>query len=158
MPRAPKPPKVTRAEVAAAFGALGKGNKLSPKKNFKATAAIRDLYPGLTESAASSVGHHLHRAAKYDNTLTLTTLMENLEGALPKLEWRPPAGAEKGGACATPRVKQRAKENDDVEDEGGGCETPCAKPRAKKKTQAKDNGPPPDLGARHLTMTNALAA
>ena len=80
MPRAPKAPKVTRGEVNAAFGALGPGNRLSPPKCFKATGAIRELYPALTESAASSVGHHLHRAAKYDNTLTLTTLMENLEG------------------------------------------------------------------------------
>ena len=89
MPRAPKAPKVTRGEVNAAFGSLGTGNKLSPRKSFKAVGALRELYPGLTEAAASSLGHHLHRAAKYDNTLTLTTLMENLEGALPRLEWRP---------------------------------------------------------------------
>ena len=52
----------------------------------------------MTESTASSVGHHLHRAAKYDGSLTLQTLMENLEEALPKLG-RPQAGAAKGGAC-----------------------------------------------------------
>ena len=147
----PRAGKVTRGEINAAFGALGKGNKMSPKKSFKATAAIRELYPGLTESAASSVAHHLHRAAKYDNTLTLPTLMENLEEALPKLGRLP-----EGGACAK-SSKQCAKGDDDGEDEGGGCEAPCPKPRAKKKAQPKNDGPPPDLGARHLSMTNALA-
>ena len=139
MPRAPKAPKVTRGEVNAAFGALGKGNKLSPKKSVKATAAIRELYPELTESAASSVGHHLHRAAKYDNTLTLPTLMENLEEALPKIERRPPPGAEKGGACAKPCAKPCAEEDDGGEDEGAAAKphAPNRAPRRRRRPRTR---------------------
>ena len=77
--------RVTLSDVVAALGALGPGKRLPPRKAMKAAQALRDMHPGLTEAAASSLAQHCARAAAEDPGLSFDEIHENLLDAFPQL-------------------------------------------------------------------------
>ena len=80
------PPKMlSRARVVEVLGPVG-GSRMSSKKSAAASGGLRELYPQLTQTAASSLANHIHGASRVDPSRELDFFLGEVETIFPELK------------------------------------------------------------------------
>ena len=83
------PKKLSRARVVEVLGPVG-APRMSPKKSAAAGGGLRELYPQLTQTAASSLANHIHGASRVDPARELDHFLGEVETLFPELKRTPP--------------------------------------------------------------------